>query len=500
MFEKVLVANRGEIAVRIQQTLQSMGIRTVAVYSDPDRVAPHVQMADEAFPLRGSSPLESYLDTQKVIHVARQSNAAAIHPGYGFLAESPKFARACEEAGIAFIGPPSDVIELMGDKGRAKETAKEAGTPVMPSVLVGERDQASLVKAGESLGFPVMAKAVAGGGGRGLRLIERAEGLAAEVDSASREALAAFGDGRVLLEEWMPRARHVEVQVLGDHHGNVVHLFERECSIQRRHQKLVEETPSPALKAGLRQAMTQAALAVAKAVGYRNAGTVEFLLAPDGRFFFLEMNTRLQVEHPITEAVTGLDLVREQVRIASGEPLAPGLERLRPKGHAIECRIYAEEPYAQFAPSAGSLLHWAPPSGPGVRVDSGVALGQRLSTEYDSLIAKVTTWGPDRPAALARMEWALGHLVVLGVATTASFLATVIRHPAFASGQYHTRFLEERPELFEQERARGLDELAPALAAWAASGPVASRRLGGEATAGAGEESPWRLGGPWRLA
>ena len=497
MFEKALVANRGEIAVRVQQTLQAMGTRTVAVYSDSDGTAPHVAMANEAFPLVGDTPGDTYLNIGKLIDAARQSGAQAVHPGYGFLSESPMFARACEEAGLVFIGPPSGVLELMGDKVRAKAVAVSAGAPVLPGLLLERVDGATIEAAASEVGLPLIIKAVAGGGGRGLRRIEDRPGLAAEVESAAREADAAFGDGRLFMERWLPRARHIEVQVLADAQGEVAHLFERDCSIQRRHQKLVEETPAPCLDDALRQRLFGWAIEIAREAGYRNAGTVEFLAGSDGRAYFLEVNARLQVEHPVTEAITGLDLVREQVRIAAGQPLSSEVKSAGTQGHAVECRIYAEDPYRHFAPASGRLLRWSPPSGPGIRVDSGAVSGQEVPVHYDGLLAKVITWGSGRSAALARMGWALRHLVALGVPTTAGFLAGVIAHPDFADGSHHTGTLGQHPELHQPGAPEKLTSLAAALGAWAAS----KGRPDGYPQSGHGglAAGPWERGGPWRL-
>lgn len=495
MFSKVLVANRGEISVRVQQTLQGMGIRTVAVYAEPDRDAPHVRMADEAYSLNGTTAAETYLDAKKLVSVASKAGCDAVHPGYGFLSENPAFARSCGKAGCVFIGPTPEVMEVLGNKARSKEIAKAAGVPTVPGMPV-LADGPTFEQIAERIGLPVLVKAVAGGGGRGQRLVNSFAELRQAVESASREALAAVADGRVLIEKWLPTARHIEVQVLVDSFGTAAHVFERECSIQRRRQKLLEETPAPGVSPGVRQKLLQAALDIMRAASYRNAGTVEFLVVPDESFYFLEVNTRIQVEHPITEAVTGLDLVREQLRIAAGEPLSTGVTQARRRGNAIECRVYAEDPYQSFAPSAGRLLRWRPPSGPGIRVDSGVAEGMDVTTSYDSLLAKVITWAEDRPAALARMAWALRHLEVLGVTTTAPFLASLLEDPHIVKAGYHTRFLDENPEVFQPPaQAAHLRPLAVALAglskaAGAKIPPPGSRTR---------KKSPWAEGGPWRL-
>ena len=499
IFSKVLVANRGEIAVRVQQTLQAMGIGTIAVYSEPDSSAPHVSLADEAYPLQGFTPEETYLDIDKHISIARRHGAEAIHPGYGFLSESPRFALACREAGIVFIGPSPESMAALGDKVRSKELALQAGVPVVPSSPVCEPAGEEAASFGADLGYPLLVKAAAGGGGRGMRLVTDPNDLAPSMESAQREAAAAFGDGRVFLESYIPRPRHVEFQVLADHHGHVIHLMERDCSIQRRHQKIIEETPSPVLTPELRQRMGEAAVAVARAAGYQNAGTAEFLLDEEsGQFYFLEMNTRLQVEHPISEAVLGLDLVEWQVRIAAGEPLTLEQEDLRTSGHAVECRIYAEDPYNNFAPSAGKLTHWLPPSGPGLRLDSGVAQGQEISTYYDPMLAKLIAWGPDRQTSLRRMELALSNFPVLGLVTNIPFLREVIRHHHFQKGQYDTNFLENTPAITQSRGPEETRQLANALAAWAWASPSHDLTSPGQ-TAGSREpvhDSPWRAAGP----
>ena len=408
MFTKVLVANRGEIAVRINRTLCTMGIVPVAVYSTPDTCAPHVATAEYAVPLSGSAAEETYLDIPQIVQAALDTGAEAIHPGYGFLSENPRFARACADAGITFIGPSPESMEALGDKLRSKTIAQDAGVPVVPSSAVCTPGDGEAGRFVEQWGFPLMVKAAAGGGGRGMRLVHDRSGLDAALESAGREAQAAFGDCRVFLERYIANPRHVEVQILADAYGHTIHLGERVCSIQRRHQKIIEETPSPALTPDLRRQMGEAALSVARAAGYVNAGTVEFLLDPRrNEFYFLEMNARLQVEHPVTEAVLGLDMVEWQVRIAAGEPLTLRQSDIQPRGHAIEARIYAEDPYNDFAPSTGTLLRWQPPGGPGLRLDSGVAQGQEVSIYYDPMLAKLVAWGPDRKASLRRLEVAL---------------------------------------------------------------------------------------------
>lgn len=499
MFSKVLVANRGEIAVRIQQTLQSLGVATVAVYSDPDATAPHVAMADEAHPLAGQTAEETYLDIEKLIEIARMSGAEAIHPGYGFLSENPRFARACQQAGIVFVGPTPENLAALGDKIQAKEIAERAGVLAVPSSPVCDGTGDTAAEFGKKWGFPVLVKAAAGGGGRGMRLADNAEQLPQSLESARREAAAAFGDGRVFLEKYLPSPRHVEIQVLADGQGNAVHLLERECSVQRRHQKIIEETPSPALNPDLRQRMGEAALKIARTAGYRNAGTVEFLLDPsDQQFYFLEMNARLQVEHPVTEAVLGLDLVAWQVRIAAGETLTLRQKVIRAAGHALECRIYAEDPYHNFVPSTGTLVLWKPPSGPGLRLDSGVAQGLPVSTFYDPMLAKLIAWGPDRPTCLRRMDLALSRFLVLGLITNVPFLRQVVRHPRFQGGQYDTAFLEGELGLMKPAVAEETARLARGLAAWASGAPSGDERRSRTGPEDR-HQSPWHHIGGRRL-
>ncbi len=499
MFSKVLVANRGEIAVRVQRTLKTMGIATAAIYSDPDASAPHVLMADEAWPLDGRSAEETYLDIDKIIAIAQRCGADAIHPGYGFLSENPRFARACHAAGIAFIGPTPENMEALGDKISSKLLAQRAGAPVVPNSPPCTRVDTAVEEFTAAWGYPLLVKAAAGGGGRGMRLVNGFDELASALESAAREAHAAFGDGRVFLERCIPRPRHVEFQVLADIFGNTVHMLERDCSIQRRYQKIIEETPSPALSTELRQRMGEAAVAVAKAAGYVNAGTVEFLLDVDsGQFYFLEMNTRLQVEHPITEEVLGLDLVEWQVRIASRESLTFQQDDVHARGHAVECRIYAEDPYHDYVPSVGTLVKWLPPTGPGLRLDSGVVQGQEITTYYDPMLAKLIAWGPDRATSLRRMELALSQFPVLGPVTNIPFLRQVIRSPSFQDGDYDIGFLTRESEIGGPELSKEIVSLAQALAAWAAeSGSHQTRTV--QTVPAAGQNSPWRTAGKLRF-
>ncbi len=445
-FGKILVANRGEIAVRIIRACQEMGVRTVAVYSEADAGALHTTLADEAVFIGPAPPPQSYLRGDVIIEAALERGCDAVHPGYGFLAENADFAQAVRAAGIAFIGPDAEAMRIMGSKIASRRMMEQAGVPVIPGYHPRETDPAAqaaeLLDAAREIGCPILVKASAGGGGKGMRIVERAEDLPAAIESAQREALNAFGDPTIYLEKLISRPRHVEFQVLADHHGRVIHLFERECSIQRRHQKIIEETPSPALTPELRERMGEAAVAAARAVNYANAGTVEFLLDDEARFYFLEMNTRLQVEHPITELVTGVDLVKAQIRIAAGEPLPWRQDEIVQRGHAIECRIYAEDPANQFLPSIGPLLLAVEPMGPGVRVDAGVTTGDEVTIHYDPMIAKLIVLGEDRADAVRKMDWALSHYVILGVTTNIPFLRAVVQHPAFRAGELSTDFIE----------------------------------------------------------
>ena len=475
MFSKVLIANRGEIAVRINQTLRAMGIAPVAVYSEPDAGAPHVNAAEQSVALPGSAAEETYLNIATIVQAALDCGADAIHPGYGFLSENPEFARACQDAGITFIGPTPESMALLGDKLRSKDIAIAAGVPTVPSAPACQPGDPAATEFAEQWGFPLMVKAAAGGGGRGMRLVNRQQDLDSDMGLASREAQAAFGDGRVFLERYVGNPRHVEIQVLADAHGHTIHLGERECSIQRRHQKIIEETPSPALTPELRQRMGNAAVALARQAGYVNAGTVEFLLdARSGEFYFLEMNARLQVEHPITEAVLGLDLVEWQLRIAAGEPLTLQQADIQPRGHAVECRIYAEDPYRDFVPSTGTLLRWRPPSGPGLRLDSGVAEGQQVSIYYDPMLAKLIAWAPTRELSLRRMDVALSQFVALGVITNIPLLRAIMEHSQFRRGEYDTGFLEWNPAVTSPAISDETRMMARALAAWASNQPAAT--------------------------
>ena len=440
-FSKILVANRGEIAWRVMRTAKAMGYRTVAVYSDADKDAPHVAFADEAV-LIGPPPVgESYLSIDRILEAAHKSGADAVHPGYGFLSENDAFAASCEKAGLVFIGPTPAAISAMGNKAAAKRRMIDSGVPCVPGYQGADQSDANLETEARKIGLPVMVKAAAGGGGRGMRLVARDGDLLEAIRTARTEAESAFGSGELILEKAVIDARHVEIQVFADNYGNVIHLGERDCSVQRRHQKVVEEAPSPAVDAGLRARMGTAAVAAARAIGYRGAGTVEFLLAADGAFYFLEMNTRLQVEHPVTEAITGLDLVEWQLRVARGESLPLTQEQVRLTGHAIEVRLYAEDAYAGFLPQAGRIDVWRPATGPGVRIDHGMKDGLAISPFYDPMIAKVIASGATREEARRRLIKALHDTVVLGPTTNRHFLIRLLEHPEFAAGKATTAFL-----------------------------------------------------------
>lgn len=461
-FNKVLVANRGEIAVRVIRACRELGLHSVAVYSDVDREALHVRYADEAYHIGAPPPGESYLRIDKLIDVAKRAKVEAIHPGYGFLSERADFAQACIDEGIAFIGPRPEAIRTMGDKLRARAIAKSAGMPVIPGTEPDEID-GKLVGAAEKIGYPLMVKAAAGGGGKGMRVVRRAEDLPAALGMAHREALGAFGDGTVYLEKVIEGARHIEIQILADSHGNYVHLGERECSLQRRHQKLVEESPSMFVDDDLRRRMTEAAVSVARAVEYLNAGTIECLVDKHKNFYFLEMNTRIQVEHPVTEWVTGVDIVKDQIRIARGRRMSHTQDEITMKGWAIECRINAEDPFNNFLPSAGTITAYFTPSGPGVRVDHGVYAGYKVTPYYDSLLAKLICYGDTRPAALLRMRRALEEYRIMGLQTNIPFHQNLLDSIRFMSGSFDTTFVEERFSI-EQDECELEPEIAAILA------------------------------------
>ena len=493
MFRRVLIANRGEIAIRIVRACREEGIESVAVYSDADRDSPHMRAADRAVFIGPAPSSESYLSTSAVLGAARSTSCDAVHPGYGFLSENPAFARQCEQEGLVFIGPPAAIIERMGSKIAARELMVSAGVPVVPGATSSDQSDQGIGAAADRVGFPVLVKASAGGGGKGMRVVRDHDSARTLIPAARREAIASFGDGTLYVERLIERPRHVEVQVFGDSHGHVVHLFERECSIQRRHQKVIEESPSPALTPPVRAAMGAAAVAATRAAGYVNAGTIEFLLEGTGdaaQFYFLEMNTRLQVEHPVTEAVTGVDLVRAQFVVAAGGRLPWTQESLASRGHAIQCRIYAEDPADGFLPQAGQLLLYREPAGPGIRVDSGVVEGGVVSVHYDPLLAKLTAFAESRDAAIARAASALRAFPVLGIRTNVPFLIRLLEHPDIRAGRMHTRFIEEHAS----ELLTTADPPLEALAAAALGGPAQASRDGGSTAAVA---DPWSTIGGW---
>ena len=467
---RVLIANRGEIALRVIRGCTAAGLETVAVYSDADAEAPHVHAATVAVRIGPPPAAESYLNVAALLEAARHANADAVHPGYGFLSERAHFARAVEQAGLIFIGPPAEAIERLGSKTGARRLMEAAGVPVVPGVTLDDQSDAALLAAGATLGAPLLVKPAAGGGGIGMKTVRHLDELAAALAQARREAQAAFGNSTLYLERLIDRPRHIEVQIFGDRHGQIVHLFERECSAQRRHQKVVEETPSPAVTPALRARLGAAAVAAARTVGYQNAGTVEFLLEGEGddaRFYFLEINARLQVEHPITEGVVGVDLVRAQLAVAAGEPLPWSQVDLTQRGHAIECRVYAEDPARGFLPQAGPLLRYREPSGPGLRIDAGVVEGGAVSVYYDPMLAKLIAHGETREHCLARAREALTRFEILGVHTNLAFLQALLAHPAFVAGQIDTGFLDRH--LAELSTAAPVPPEVLAAAAWHAS-------------------------------
>ncbi len=498
LFEKVLIANRSEIAVRVIRACRTLGIKTVSVYSEADRYAVHTLMGDESHEIGPPPPLESYLNIDRLIEVAKDAKADAIHPGYGFLAENPDFAQACQDNGIVFIGSSAESIRLMGNKIESRNKMANAGIPLIPGMDGSGTDLVQFEKAAEAAGYPVLIKAAAGGGGKGMRIVRDPADLETAVDGARREAKSAFGDDTVYLEKYIVDPRHVEFQVIADRHGKTVHVFERECSIQRRHQKIIEETPSVAVTPELRKRMGEAAVAVAEAAGYYNAGTVEFLLDKTGRFYFLEMNTRVQVEHPITEEVVGVDLVTEQLRVASGFPLSKSFDNPRQRGHAIECRIYAEDAANNFMPSIGKILLYREPSGPGVRVDSGVTQFSTVGIDYDPILAKLIVWGQDREVARARMIRALHDYKILGLRHSIKYLADIIAHPKFISAETYTNFIERHFADWAEDTDRNIQTALAAAAVINANG----RARGGAPSGGAEarqQHNPWLTSGAWRI-
>ncbi len=495
MFKKILIANRGEIAVRIMATCREMGIRTVAVYSDVDATARHVRMADEAYAIGPAPATQSYLKIENILAVAQRSGAQAIHPGYGFLSENADFVEACEKAGIVFIGPPAKAMRAMGSKISAKHIARSVDAPTVPGYAGESQDETRLLNEAQRVGFPLLIKASAGGGGKGMREVHSRDAFVEQLAGAKREALASFGDDTVFLERLIQRPRHVEIQILGDMHGNMVALGERECSIQRRHQKIVEESPSVALTPELRAEMGASAVRIAQAAGYVNAGTMEFILDDEKHYYFLEMNTRLQVEHPVTELVTGLDLVRQQLLIAAGEPLLLTQEQVNHRGHAIEVRIYAEDAQHNFLPSTGTIDTFVLPEGPGIRVDSGIEDGDEITQYYDPMIAKLIVYAENRSAAISRLQRALEQSSLLGVTTNIPLLHSIAIHPAFREGHTDTGFLSEH-HLLEPTQSQELPQEVLIAAAIYAEQQAATQT----ASHIQQSNSPWKTLGPWRMS
>lgn len=517
MFERILVANRGEIARRIIAACRELGIQAAAVYSEADAQAPYVLEADESYPLPGVAAADTYLNQEAILRIAATAGAEAIHPGYGFLSENAEFAEACAERGIVFIGPSAEAMRRLGSKAAARELAEAVGVPVVPGVDGAGLDDQQLAAAAESIGFPLLIKASAGGGGKGMRVVESAADLPGALQAARKESLSAFGSDHLLLEKYFTAIHHVEIQVLGDQHGNLIHLFERECSIQRRHQKIIEESPAPVIQdAAVRQAMAEAAVKLAQAADYTNAGTVEFIVDEQGGFYFLEMNTRLQVEHPVTEMVTGLDLAIWQVHIAAGEPLPftneignprPSANNLHDRrnhspntitqrGHAIECRVYAEDPARDFLPSIGEIVFYQRPSGPGVRVDDGIVTGSAVTPYYDPMLAKVITWGHDRPEAIRKMVRALRETIVLGVTTNIPYLLAILEEPAFLAGETPTNYLQTYFGNWQEQAASEEELLALAVFESLQNGGRPARQ--GAAVASTHSIDPWETVGRWR--
>lgn len=494
LFKKILVANRGEIAVRVIKACRLLEIPTVAVYSSADKDSVHARLADEAVEIGPPSPRESYLNIERIIDAATANGCDAIHPGYGFLAENPLFPEACEKAGIVFIGPPAEAMKLLGNKIQSRIKIATAGVPIIPGMKSAGADLETFEKAAETAGYPVLIKAAAGGGGKGMRVVHRKEDLQSSIEAAMREAKNAFDDDTVYLEKYIENPRHIEFQVLADNHGNAIHLFERECSVQRRHQKIIEETPSTALTPALRAQMGSAAVRVATAAGYRNVGTVEFLLDKSGSFYFLEMNTRIQVEHPVTEMTTGADLVVEQIRVAAGEKISEYLTKLNQRGHAIECRVYAEDAENNFLPSSGEILYYEEPAGPGIRVDSGIAKGSVVGVEYDPILAKLIVYAPTRDLAITKMMNALKDYKILGIKTSRKFMIDALNHPEFRAGRTYTDFIEKN-------MADRVVDIEPALEVAAAVASAASLQ-GNNRSESPGKEiiiSPWKSIGPWEI-
>jgi Acetyl/propionyl-CoA carboxylase, alpha subunit len=497
MFKKILIANRGEIAIRIMATCHEMGIRSVAVYSTADAHAQHVLAADEAYEIGPAPAQESYLHIPTIIAVAQRSGAEAIHPGYGFLSENAAFAEACNEAGLVFIGPSPESIRLMGSKIAAKNLARTVGAPLVPGYDGEQQDPETLYQAALTIGFPLLIKASAGGGGKGMRIVSAAENFHEQLAGARREAQAAFGDDTIFLERYLQQPHHIEFQILADHDGRVIHLNERECSIQRRHQKILEESPSTTLSPALREQMGATAIAIAHAAHYVNAGTIEFIVDQQHDFYFLEMNTRLQVEHPVTELITGLDLVRQQLLIAAGEPLSLQQTELQPRGHAIEVRIYAEDPEQQYFPSTGTITTFETPASPGVRLDSGVRAGDEVTQYYDPMLAKLITYGEDREACIARLQQTLAHSAIFGVTTNLPLLYAISQHPAFLQGETYTNFIEQHGLTTITQTTSPLPAVVLYFAALATLSPQPSYPSNKQPSA-SDQYTPWQTLGPWR--
>ena len=498
-FEKILVANRGEIAVRIIRACAEMGIKSVAVYSDVDRTAMHVRFAHEAYSIGAPSPTESYLNIEKLIAVGKQAGCDAVHPGYGFLSENADFARAVEAAGMTFIGPPPEAMEALGDKVKARELMISAGVPVVPGSPPIE-DAEEAIATAEKIGYPVLLKAAAGGGGKGMRLVHSSKEIASALAQARGEAASAFGDPTVFVEKFVERPRHIEYQIIADKHGNCLHLNERECSIQRRHQKLIEEAPSPIFDEKIRAEVGEIAKRAVMAAGYVNAGTVEFLRGDDGSFYFMEVNARLQVEHPVTEEITGIDLVKEMIRVAAGEKLRWTQDQIECRGHSIECRIIAEDPAKNFMPSPGTIRGLRIPAGPGVRYDDGTYAGWTVPVHYDPMISKLIATGQDRKSAIERMTRALNELRIDGLTTSIPFHRRVMREQAFVDGNLHTGFLEEHPHLVENDTDSWLEEIAVIAASVAHFRRVeaASARAGEGDSTGTHSNWKWQATGGWK--
>ncbi|MHA1990749.1 MAG: acetyl-CoA carboxylase biotin carboxylase subunit [Candidatus Hodarchaeales archaeon] len=504
MFNKILIANRGEISIRISQAAQEMGIKTVAIYSDPDKTAPHVLSADESYPLGGETPQESYLNIEKIIKAAKASGAQAIHPGYGFLSERSDFAERCWEENIVFIGPHPKAIKKMGDKIQAKKIMQESQVPVIPGYIGSSKNKKTLKIKAKEIGYPIIIKAAAGGGGKGMRVVHNPEDFISSLESAAREAKNAFGDDRVFIEKYVNSPRHIEIQILGDNNGNIVHLFERECSIQRRYQKIIEETPSLALDDNLRNKMGKAAIEAAKAVNYNSAGTVEFILDDTTKeFYFLEMNTRLQVEHPITELVVGVDLVQWMIKIAAGIPLTLNQNDLKQRGHAIECRIYAENPTnLEFKPSIGKIAKNELKSRIGVRNDTGIETGSEISINYDPMLSKLIVYSENREEAIQKMRWALSNYTILGVETNITFLEGIIKHNKFSDGKYNTNFINDhfkgwKPPNGEEEVPKEVIIAKALFDMLQPQSTTASRLLSLKNSATQILTSPWKLVERW---